>query len=333
MDDPEDKEAAEALSTAQPKIPEMAEPRFRLRGVRAGRQTKTTQYGVVWGVHPNRSSHWFNEDDVQISMPCEPHSQDLALQGDMVRGCAIRSGIRKGRNVCEYQIEKFGLDGRTWTTEDRLRISLSPSLVAELKASFHPSSESQREVLRHAAAPISDECRQASRASRPSALGDPALGSKSATLKRGYQDAHTEISSDTHLSANKDDNHNACDTSDEDQRPAKRRKSRSAPAVTLTTSRGHTPKLHLGQPGTPLALSTATPEVDDPQPHAEDRCSVTFVDHGCHYSSSSWLALNWTIKAINLRKRSNSPIGADVGAKISLSCRCWNQDGDLVCSF
>jgi hypothetical protein len=77
----------QALPAAQPKIPEIDEHRFRLRGVRArqlaGRQTKTTQYRVVWGEYPNRSDFWFNEDDIQISMPCEPYSQDLALQVDI----------------------------------------------------------------------------------------------------------------------------------------------------------------------------------------------------------------------------------------------------------
>ena len=46
-----------------------------------------------------------------------------------------------------------------------------------------------------------------------------------------HQGMHTKISSETHP-ANTDDNHNTCDTSDEDPRPAKRRKPRSAPAVT-----------------------------------------------------------------------------------------------------
>ena len=58
-DDPKDKEATEALLATQPEIPEIDEHRFRLRGVRARqlaeRQTKTTQYRVVWGEHPNRS--------------------------------------------------------------------------------------------------------------------------------------------------------------------------------------------------------------------------------------------------------------------------------------
>jgi hypothetical protein len=136
-DDPKDKEATEALPAAQPKIPEIDGRRFRLRGVRAqrlaGRKTQTTQYRVVWGEHPNRSDSWFDEDDVQISMPCEPYSQDLALQVDVFRVCRMRSIVRKGRKVFEYLVDMFGLDSRTWTTEDQLRISLSPRLVAELE--------------------------------------------------------------------------------------------------------------------------------------------------------------------------------------------------------
>jgi hypothetical protein len=45
----------------------------------------------------------------------------------------MRSTLRKGRKVFEYLVDMFGLDSRTWTTEDQLRISLSPMLVAELK--------------------------------------------------------------------------------------------------------------------------------------------------------------------------------------------------------
>ncbi|KAG4438643.1 hypothetical protein IFR05_005887 [Cadophora sp. M221] len=73
-DDPMDKEATEALPATQLEIDKH---RFRLRGIRAqppGRQTKTTQYRVVWGEHPNGSDSWVNEDDVQILMirlPCE----------------------------------------------------------------------------------------------------------------------------------------------------------------------------------------------------------------------------------------------------------------------
>ena len=66
-------------------------------------------------------------------MPCEPYSQDLALQVDNFRVCGMRSSLRKGRKVCEYLVDMFDLDSRNWTTEDQLKISLSPRLVAELK--------------------------------------------------------------------------------------------------------------------------------------------------------------------------------------------------------
>ncbi|KAF8847684.1 hypothetical protein BDZ45DRAFT_754641 [Acephala macrosclerotiorum] len=239
--DPKDNEATEALPATQLEIREIVEHRFRLRGIRArqlaGRQTKTTQYRVVWGEHPNRSDSWFNEDDVQISMPCEPYSQDLALQVDIFRVCGTRFSLRKGRKVFEYLVDMFGLDSGTWTTEDQLRISLSPRLVAELKGfSPHPMSQAQREVLlRHSATPISDEHRHTSRASRSSSTpADPVLGlvGEPATRKRGHQDMHTKISNDNYHSVNTDDSHNTCDTSDEDPRPAKRRKPRPARADT-----------------------------------------------------------------------------------------------------
>jgi hypothetical protein len=136
-DGPEDEKATEALLAAQPKIPKTDEHRFRLRGVRArqlaGRQTKTTQYRVVWGKHPNRSESWFDEDDVQISMPREQYSQDLAPQVDIFRVCKMRFSLRKGRKAFEYLVDIPGLDSRTWTTEDQLGISLSPMLLVELK--------------------------------------------------------------------------------------------------------------------------------------------------------------------------------------------------------
>jgi hypothetical protein len=141
-DDPEDKETTEALPAAQPKIPEIDSHRFRLRGVRArqltGRQTKTTQYRVVWGKSPNRSDSWFNEDDVRMSIPwpsCELYSQDLALQAEMEisRVREMRFSQCKGRKAFEYLVDAFGLDDYTWITEDQLRISPSPMLVAMLK--------------------------------------------------------------------------------------------------------------------------------------------------------------------------------------------------------
>jgi hypothetical protein len=105
-----------------------------------------------------------------------------------------------------------------------------------------PLSRAQSQVhLKHPVTPINEEYRHTSRASRspsPSAPSGPAPGGKPESgkrgEKRGRQDTHIEISSETHHSVNTDD---TCDTSDEDPRPAKRRKPRSARAVT--------PPLHL----------------------------------------------------------------------------------------
>ena len=140
-DDPTDKEATEALPATQPLVPKIDEHRLRLRGVRArqlsGRQTKITQYRVVWGKHPTRSNSWLNQDDVRISIPCPPHepySQNLALRPeiDIVRIREMRSSRHKGRKGFECLVDAFGLED-FWITEDQLRISLSPTLVAELK--------------------------------------------------------------------------------------------------------------------------------------------------------------------------------------------------------
>jgi len=98
-------------------------------------------------------------------------------------------------------------------------------------------------------------------------LAQPTRG-KPATLKRGHQDMHTEISSDTHYSVNTDDNHNPCDTSDEDPRPAKRRKPRSARAVI---------PLYLLR-RSPPPPSTTRAEIEDAQSQDDDGCSSTFVE-------------------------------------------------------
>lgn len=134
--DPEDKEPAEALPAAQLEIDNH---RFRLRGIRArqlaGRHTKTTQYRVVWGEHPNRYDSWVNEDNIRTSMvppPCDRSSQDLAPQEkwDVVRVHRIRYGRRsKGRKVFEYLVDELS----TWINEDQLEVSLSPTMVAELR--------------------------------------------------------------------------------------------------------------------------------------------------------------------------------------------------------
>jgi len=78
---------------------------------------------------------------------------------------------------------------------------------------------------------------------------------------------YIEISSETHHSVNTDDNH---DTSDEDPRPARRRKLRSAPAVTAPLHLRRSPRL-----GSP---STTRHEIDEAQPQDDYECSSTFVD-------------------------------------------------------
>jgi len=112
-DDPEDKEATEALPAAQPKIPD--EHRFRLRGIRtqplAGRQTGTTQYLIVWGEHPNRSDSWVNADDMRISMlrpPCERSSQDLVPPvRDVMRVHRMHyDRCSQDKKIFEYLVDK-----------------------------------------------------------------------------------------------------------------------------------------------------------------------------------------------------------------------------------
>jgi hypothetical protein len=108
-DELKDKEAIEPLPATQSEFLEIDEYRFRLRGVRVrqlpGRQTKTTQYRVVWGEHLNRSDSWFNEDDIQISMSCEPDSQDLALQvgRNVIRVHSMRcSGVARAARAGKF---------------------------------------------------------------------------------------------------------------------------------------------------------------------------------------------------------------------------------------
>jgi hypothetical protein len=206
-----------------------------------------------------------------LTMPWPPFERELIhnAEMDIFRVREIRFSRPKGRKVFEHLVNACGLsESPTWITEDQLRISLKPMLVTKLKASYpHPLSEAQRDVLlRHS--PISDEYHGASRAPRSSALADPALEGKPATLKRGHQDMHTELSSDTHHSVKTDHNHNACETSDEDPRPAKRRKPRSARAVT--------PPLHLRRSSPPPPTTGA--EIDEAQSQDDHGCSSTFID-------------------------------------------------------
>jgi hypothetical protein len=132
----------------------------------------------------------------------------------------------------------------------------------------------------HSATPINEEHSHTSRASRgssPSAPSSPAPGGEpeSGNLgeKRGRQDTHTETSSDTHHSINTDDTY---DTGDEDPRPAKRRKPRSAPAVTAA--------LHLRQSRPLVSHSITSLEIDDAQPQADCGYRSTLVNDEQHYT-------------------------------------------------
>jgi hypothetical protein len=68
---------------------------------------------------------------------------------DIFRVCDIRSSLLKGRKVFEYLVDAFDLDDSTWITEDQLRISLSPILVAELKGKWLPHKCPVLEILRN----------------------------------------------------------------------------------------------------------------------------------------------------------------------------------------
>lgn len=239
-DDPENKEATETLPATQLEI---NEHRFRLRGIRdqklAGR--KTTQYRVVWGEHPNRSESWVDEDDVRISilqLPSERSFQDLALQTerDTIRVRRMRcSEHSQGRKVFEYFVNKPS----TWITEGQLRISPSPKLLAKLEVSslYTPSQAQSKIHLKRPATLINDDkhchpSRTSRSPSSPSGLLDPVASvepkPENWEEKPGHQDAQNEVYSDGLQSA--DAYHDTCDTGDEDPRPPKRRKRRSAPA-------------------------------------------------------------------------------------------------------
>ncbi|PMD15659.1 hypothetical protein NA56DRAFT_333807 [Hyaloscypha hepaticicola] len=157
-----------------------------------------------------------------LRLPRERSSQDLVppAERDIIRVHRMYyNRCSKGKKIFEYLVDKS-----RWITKDKLRISLSPILVIELKVSSpHPISQAQREVLlSHSVTPIRDEHGYTSRASRSSsASADPVLEGEPITRKRGHQNAYTEISSDTYHSTNTDDNHNAYNTSDKDPRSAK----------------------------------------------------------------------------------------------------------------
>ena len=139
-------------------------------------------------------------------------------------------------------------------------------------------SQAQREVLvKHSTTPISDEWHNTSQASRSSsAQTDSALGRgvEPTTRKRGRRDICTEISSDTYYSANTDNSHNAYDTDNEDPRPTKRRKPRSAPIVTSP--------IHLRQSPQPLTTGVG---IDETHSQDDDGCLSTSIEEQQHYVS------------------------------------------------
>jgi hypothetical protein len=64
--------------------------------------------------------------------PCEQSSQDLVpqVERDVMRVHHMRCSRRsKGRKIFEYLVDALS----TWVTEDQLRISLSSTLISELR--------------------------------------------------------------------------------------------------------------------------------------------------------------------------------------------------------
>jgi len=114
--------------------------------------------------------------------------------------CSRRS---KGKNVFEYLVDELS----TWITEDQLRISLSPMLFAELKASSpNPLGRAQSQTHpKQPVTPINDKLGHTPFAPPGPALSDdPDEGKRGE--KRRHQDMYTEIRSETHHSVNTDDN-------------------------------------------------------------------------------------------------------------------------------
>ncbi|KAH8591194.1 hypothetical protein B0O99DRAFT_690798 [Bisporella sp. PMI_857] len=267
---------------------------LRLRGKRtqqlAGRQSKTTQYHVVWGERPNRSDLWVNEADIRMSILLSHCERSLHGLVSHVRVQHLRRSRRdKSRKVFEYLFD----DLSTWVTEDQLSISLSHTLLARLEASSTDSlSRAQSKTHpQHPAALTNDEHCYTSRISRSSfsppglvQSGDPETEQREG--KRGHQDTHILTSSETHHSVNIDDDHNICDTGDESPRPAKRRKPRAAPVTTPTTCRRHTSELRLRQHSPQVGLSTTSPEIGDVQiQEADNGCPSTFVNNSHRHVS------------------------------------------------
>jgi hypothetical protein len=171
----------------------------------------------------------------------------------------------------QQQEELLGLDKEL----GRPAMSDQQNLVEVVDAD-DPKNKEATEAPPAAQLEIDKEYRHISRASQspsPSALSDPALAGEPESgkwgEKRGRQDTHTEISSETHPSVNTDD---TCET-----QPAKRRKRRSAPAVTAP--------LHVRRSRRLLPPSTTSLEIDNVQPQADHGCPSILVNDEQHYAS------------------------------------------------
>jgi hypothetical protein len=134
-DNPKDEEATKTLPATQLEI---GQHYFRLRGIRVRQltecQTKTTQYKVVWGEHPNRHESWIDQNNVRVLTllpPCKQSPRDLVSQLETaVRVYRMRRSRDSGsRKIFECLVEGVS----TWIPEDQLRSSLSPTLLDELR--------------------------------------------------------------------------------------------------------------------------------------------------------------------------------------------------------
>jgi hypothetical protein len=238
----------------------------------------------------------FEEQEKSLSAPApsschshrpsgEPSHLQLGQENDQSgTGYGILEGPGQGFPLCsqnevgetggieiQQQEELVGQDEEL----GRPAMSDQQNLVEVVDAD-DPKNKETTEALPAAQLEIEKEYRHTSRASQtpsPSAPSDPAPAGESESgkwgEKRGRQDTHTEISSETHPSVNTDD---TCET-----QPAKRRKRRSAPAVTLP--------FHVRRSRRLLPPSTTSLEIDDAQPQADRGCPSTLVNDEQHHAS------------------------------------------------
>jgi hypothetical protein len=130
----------------------------------------------------------------------------------------------------------------------------------------------------------------------PAQSGDPDTGKRGE--KRGHQDLHTKTSSETHHSVNTNNDHNTCNTGDEDARPVKRQKPRSTPAATLTTYCRQSPGLRLAPPGPLVTPSSTRSEIGGAQPQVDHAYSSNFVDKSYDHASRTSRSPSAALEAV-----------------------------------